>query len=100
MSDKPKTVKELLSSPDKWTQNAFARDAYAVSLNACNPDAVCWCLSGAILTTYEDEDIEEVWCKLTEVIRRRSGHRDVVGFNDSHQTTFKEIRAVIEEANI
>ncbi len=46
-------IHQLLETPDKWTQGAFARlpDGKAVKSN--HPNAVCWCLIGAICKCYD-----------------------------------------------
>ena len=41
-------AKELLSSEDKWTQGALARDKNKEKVSEISPEADCWCLSGAV----------------------------------------------------
>lgn len=38
----------LLADPEKWTRHAYARDAEGVQKKASSPDAVCFCMVGAM----------------------------------------------------
>ena len=44
-----KAMRELLATPDRWTRSFEARDSNGIECMYCDPDAVCWCLSGAML---------------------------------------------------
>ncbi len=39
---------ELLSKPDAWIQQAYSRTADGKWCPPTDPDAVCWCVRGAI----------------------------------------------------
>lgn len=41
-------AKEFRAVPDHWTQGINARNAIKDSVAATSPEAVCWCLRGAI----------------------------------------------------
>jgi hypothetical protein len=41
-------VKDLLANESRWTQIELARDANDDDVNADDPEAVCWCLQGAV----------------------------------------------------
>lgn len=49
-----KTVAELLAVPERWTRNVSARNANGVPVCPTSPDAVCWCVAGAITRVYSD----------------------------------------------
>lgn len=40
-------TKALIDTPEKWTTNAFARDADGFKTNYTHSDAVCFCTMGA-----------------------------------------------------
>jgi hypothetical protein len=42
-------AQELIRNPKHWTQGAYARDAQGGKVGALNPNAVCWCMSAAII---------------------------------------------------
>jgi hypothetical protein len=41
-------VYELFQDKSKWTTGEFARDNSGYSMSFDSPDAVCWCLHGAL----------------------------------------------------
>lgn len=48
------SVRKLIADPEYWTQGAMARDRVGRDVDEVSPDAVCWCLGGAINNVYED----------------------------------------------
>ena len=46
-----------LEQPHTWTQGALARDARAQPVGYADPNAVRWCLTGAIRKEMHDESI-------------------------------------------
>jgi hypothetical protein len=42
-------AQELISDKKRWTQGAYARDANGGKVGALNPNAVCWCWTGAVI---------------------------------------------------
>lgn len=42
-----KATRELLSEPEKWTKIAIARGPDGKVVGAGDPEAVCWCITGA-----------------------------------------------------
>jgi len=55
MKKTPGTVRELLSSPESWTQGTFARDQDGKSVYPDDPSAMSWCLLGAISYVYHED---------------------------------------------
>lgn len=45
-------VEELLSDKTKWTQHYLAKDSKGEPTDPQGPNAVCWCLGGAIAKLY------------------------------------------------
>jgi hypothetical protein len=90
-------VDALLSSADKWTKDAGARDAERNKLSKPDdPRAVCWCLRGAVWKVTENpEHSAQVLAALREV----TGNYISVGeFNDS--ATFAEVKELLQQAKV
>jgi hypothetical protein len=41
-------ARELLSDPKRWAKKWFAKGSLGFDCDALSPDAVCWCVAGAI----------------------------------------------------
>jgi len=44
-----KRARALITDPEHWTQDAFARDKAGTRLTAHDPSAVSWCMAGAVI---------------------------------------------------
>ena len=97
-------ISELLSSPEKWTQRSYARDALGGTVQTRSKDAVCWCLVGALLKCYSgDAAFGDVNASLEAAIRRRQTKGTIptlASWNDLEGRTFAEVRAIVEEAGV
>jgi hypothetical protein len=55
--DLAKRVRDLISTPERWTQKTYARDANGARIwtgdVTCGPP-VCWCLDGALVRLEPD----------------------------------------------
>jgi len=95
-------ARNLLSTPDKWTQNYIARDDKNHGLeSAISPDATCWCMSGAVLKAAETDSLSLEWIDLLEkAIKELHPEFHLVGgipgFNDTH--THEEVLRVFDRA--
>ncbi len=87
-------VKELLDSPEKWTQRANARDSHNLPVNPECDHAACWCLIGAIIRCYP--------LGSSDVVRRvdRNVGCYVNNWNDAPERTFDDVKQLVEELNI
>lgn len=101
------TVQELLSDESKWTKGTFARDENNCNIDPYSKGAICWCIKGAIMRCYEGDD--EYWHANNEIraaiaklkyFDKPTININIMGFNDNPNTTFADIRRVIEEADI
>lgn len=86
-------ISELLDSPEKWTQQACARDANDFSVSEWDTLAVSWCLVGAAHRCYGDNDADWILLRLRQVI-----NGSPVLFNDSH--TYAEVMDVVRKAGV
>lgn len=119
------TVQALLSDPSKWTRRIVARDAQGDGVEPDDQAAVCWCLSGALERCYKARPAAEyaqVLLRLFEAdhdiagcdprLLWKRGTSPSVGdmllltdcliatWNDAPARTFRDIRRVIEAADI
>jgi hypothetical protein len=97
-------ILELLDAPEKWTKKTAARGASGSPLPPDSDQACCWCILGALQKCYPKgpADVEvEVLLKAIEKIFPRTGTLGLITrFNDHPDTTFADVRAVLEEANV
>lgn len=80
-------LSQLLDKPEKWTKGASARDKSGEVVSPDSPNAICWCLAGAMRRCRLDKDVA------INVVR------DVIGgsiteFNDG-VATFESLTTVI-----
>ena len=91
-------ILELLDRPEKWTQGAFARDGHGKDVNSWNPQAVCWCLEGAI--TQCALYFDETNIKLRGACLLLYGTSKYVEWQDLPETTFEQVRALLVLADV
>ena len=84
---------ELLDSPEKWTKGVMARDANGEHVLHDSPNAVCWCMLGAIERCLNAGGAARV----RDVLEARGLGRSISGFNDS--TDYETMLSVLKEAD-
>lgn len=91
---------ELLATPDKWTKGTYAKTATGKAVPAKDPNAVCWCIYGALIKCYRDDEDRYVEAanKIQDVLLLRYNNPDIVPFND--RRTHEEVLAVLKEADV
>jgi hypothetical protein len=89
-------VSEFLSDRSRWTQHATARDASGDITHPDSPNAVCFCLLGAIYKS-TDSAIERI---LT--IKKIENHvKEFTGlWNDAPGRQFEEVKALLVELDL
>ncbi len=99
-------VRDLLTDESKWVRGIYALDERGNGLKSTDPRAVCWCLLGAINKCYGHDLVAQdmvqhlVLERIQPGISDPSGRTSISGFNDSRNTTFAEIRKLVEELDI
>lgn len=106
-----KGTRELLSDPARWTKGQFARDKGGFVTRLTSNDAVCWCVRGAILKTYDDHGLFflDLFYLSTRLIERalpadlvskskEDGKDPIVDFNDDPNTTHEDVLKVLDKA--
>ena len=90
-------VKELLSDESKWCQGPIARSLSGRSVSYNNPNAVCWCLWGALHKCYPDEN---QFLTVRRKVKRYIRGDFVTDWNEDRRRTFAEVKALVEELDI
>lgn len=100
-------VKDLLDSSNKWTKNHYARDIYGHSVSQFSNYATCFCLDGAMQKCYgtkkEYIDISKKvlnYLHTTNKIHEPLTHQKIFQWNDKAQTTFKDIKELVQILDI
>lgn len=88
---------ELLADPKSWTQCTRARNAAGVSVESNDPEAVCWCIIGAISKT-------NYWIKGHEALVARvwqlTGRGSIAGWNDAAGRTHGEVLELLRSVGL
>ena len=93
-------IHELLSDNRKWIRRKSAADKYGYSVEPTSPQAVCWCLSGAIekcyLGTAENTHIRVV---IIEYLQRKLNWTSPLWlYNDA--VSYEKIKELVDELDI
>lgn len=95
-------VKELLSSPEKWTQGTYARDALGGRpVPPLDEDAVCFCLIGAVRKCYPIiSDQCPVLAKITLELCTNLKMAVITDWNDYPDRTFEQVKQLVDKLDI
>ncbi len=93
-------VRELISDPKRWTQNAYARkgqDKFSMSVHPESKEATCWCMTGAIIKVCDDSSMEAQVIDLLQesMTGPIPGVMLIAIFNDNH--THDEVMALFDK---
>ena len=100
-SQEPKTLVELFSVENSWTQHKYARDINGASTRPESPEATCWCISGGIRRIYDvgNERSHLVYRRLAEATLRL-GYEEPSAWNDDKKTTREQVVSLCEQLKI
>jgi hypothetical protein len=97
-------VKDILTGPSKWTQGAAARDWLG---RPCSPEskrAVSYCIMGVLMCVYKSHGWEYAVGRVMKAISTHGymckSLLDVADWNNHPGRTFREVRLVIERADV
>jgi hypothetical protein len=78
-----------------WTQGTHARDADGKPVRADSPEAVAWCLTGALHAAYGTLPgvLESAWASVRDII-----NGDMVDWNDYPRRTKAQVIAALKDA--
>ena len=85
---------ELLSDESKWCQGDFARDVHGEAVNSHSPEAVRWCLTGALSRCYMGYSDQRA--RIVAVIG--GGHTTT--WNDNPLRTYAEVVGLLKRLDI
>ena len=99
-----KAVREKISRPESWTKHDYAKDVNGEAVSPIAPEAVCWCIRGAIASVEgidgdEGDDGDQAFFALGPIgaaVFEKTGDRLIAGFNDT--STHEEVLAVLDRA--
>ena len=88
-------AKALIDTPAKWTQNANARRSDDSDCSSAHPDAVCFCIVGAVWRASG-----ETFSKAFHLVhwQAQKEGRHVVQFNDHPDTSHNDVMAFFDRA--
>lgn len=89
-------VKDLLTYESNWVKGVYAKTAEGRNASYCDPDAIRFCLLGAINRCYPPLGKREV---VNRVVDQLSG-RAIAEWNDDQSTTFTDVRNLVEKLDI
>jgi hypothetical protein len=88
-------IREVLSSPEKWTKGRYARDDRGVTCSAHSSGARCWCIVGATMRAHPGIGRDDPFVQCVREMRRRIGDDEITDFND--RVTFEDIQRLLAE---
>ena len=109
MSTVLEETRELLSDPERWTKDGFARDGDDQPTHWADPNAVCWCLGGAISRVSAEHKVESreafqaIYMALEKFNAKNRRGIKVISlseFNDLHTITHSDVLALLTSAII
>ena len=90
-----RAARELLSDPARWTKGAWAEDGAGMEVSPVSPNAVCWCVEGALMRVSGVEVVTAVGFAL-EALANVVG--DIAWYNDAATTQFSDILTALDRA--
>ena len=95
-------VKELLSSPEKWTKGCAAKDSRGMLCPSDDPRACRWCLIGALMKCYgEDGMFRMLGMFYPRIPAVGTSHfNDVAVWNDAPERTFEDVQQLVTYLDI
>ena len=93
-------VKELLMKPEAWTQNADARTSSGVGISLEKPEAVSFCILGAVDRVYKTESKRNRVAARIQASLGVKYYGEVVDWNDDPARTHAEVLALCEKLDI
>mgnify|MGYP001617979934 CR=1 FL=1 len=104
---------ELLGDESKWCQKSFAVDVHGLGICAGDPQAVAWCLDGALLRCYyveahtrdqspADTRYSSVYCQVADALQ--AGEPGIWGgvsvWNDDPTRTYADVVGLLKRLDI
>lgn len=98
-------VLDLLDSPEKWAKGDAAQDVYGDSIELESPEAVSWCLAGAMCKVSEYDNLRQhpTWVGaamdfLTKRCYADYGTASIPIVNDIKLVDYEDMRMFVKRA--
>jgi hypothetical protein len=88
-------AKALIDTPAKWTQHADARRSNNIPCSYANPDAICFCIVGAVWRA-SGKPFSKAFHLVHGQAQKEGRH--VVQFNDHPDTSHNDVMAFFDRA--
>lgn len=89
---------QLLEKPEAWTKGAAARDRDGRSVDFNHPDAICWCVTGAIEKCYPcNISNRDARNRLKAAVRAVDW---IHKWNDAQTTTHSQVLEVLKACDV
>ncbi len=88
-------LKDFFTDKSKWTQGAYARDKHDHMRLTSSPNAVKYCLMGAVMNFYQSRDQQRTIDAIAREVKD-----NIADWNDAKQRTFEDIKVLIEKLDI
>lgn len=95
-----KATRELIGTPDKWTQNVYSRDKLGSQCSIRSSEACKFCIMGAIRRVDDSAAADKAYeyLKNYSPILDSYSKGQLVVYNDDSNTTHKDIIALLDKA--
>ncbi len=90
----------LLKDPARWTKRANARDESGWIVSILDPNAACFCLSGAFQKIYGTNIWDHPAGRRLEDEVGEPYSYDPIGFNDHLATTHQDIMSILRKTKV
>ncbi len=95
-------IRQLLTDASAWTQGTNARIGTYMGIGGftvdpCSPSATCWCLNGAVLRCYPEDQVVAIQMKIQALM---PADLSLVQWNDMAARKFEDIKALVENLDI
>jgi hypothetical protein len=90
------TARALIEKPERWTRNAYRRDAKG---DLCGQEfAVCWCATGALSQASRQLGVTGDWNSAYDLLAAAVGGKSVEEWNDARSRTHDQILEGFDKA--
>ena len=92
-------LSELLSDESKWIKGRFAVDSDGNMVSTNDPSACRFCLEGAIYRCCRGPGLGQILNRV-DIRTRAKGYNSIPAFNDDENTTFEDIKTLLNEVGL
>ncbi len=94
---KQRKIRDIFADPNRWCKRRFAQDAQGNPVLIQDPNAVCWCLAGALDLCYP-VDNRPSFMNVVGRIYDKIGTVSISLWNDKHG--YDKVKALVDELDI